>query len=466
MLVFHAALYFGVQLQESLLCPNQMRAAGITIDDAPIQFDASSSHSIKVNGTLEIPLEMHGVISHLRTRLPTDEELALYRDGQFQSVQLTDDTTWEPYSKEFAQREDVARMSRSTSAIQAIRNDNTLLASPRLKPFPRHAPEEEEEQEAITDDEAEEEYEGQDVSDDDTPLLIPRRPWDPIKEARCIAVASRWARSREAIELADEDTLATRLIAAMNVASTDVCGDGLDERQVDSLITASEEDRVIAAMSTLERGPIITKEILAKRWGIGLDTAHRTLTATTQQGIRRVLHPVERRYKTRQSHLRFPSLNTRFYTDTMFSTSKSLRGNKCAQVFTNGAGYDLFYPMRKKFEAGEALNDMIRTIGVPKDLVSDGSGEETGGCFGKTVKEYKIHHRLSEPYSPWQNRAESSIRELKSGIRRATFRARSPKRLWDYQYGMRSVSSRTAPQSKPWSEQQKRCMVSSLQSVA
>jgi hypothetical protein len=232
--------------------------------------------------------------------------------------------------------------------------------------------------------------------------------------------------------LAEEDTLATRLIAAMNVASTDICGDGLDERQDDSLITASEEDRVIAAMSTLERGPVITKEILAKRWGIGLDSAHRTLTATTQQGIRRVLHPVERRYKTRQSHLRFPSLNTRFYTDTMFSTSKSLRGYKCAQVFTNGAGYDLFYPMRKKSEAGEALNSMIRTIGVPKDLVSDGAGEETGGCFGKTVKEYKIHHRFSEPYSPWQNRAESSIRELKSGIRRATFRARSPKRLWDY----------------------------------
>jgi hypothetical protein len=115
------------------------------------------------------------------------------------------------------------------------------------------------------------------------------------------------------------------------------------------------------------------------------------------------------------------------------TTSKSLRGNKYAQVFTNGAGYDLFYPMRKKSEAGEALNAMIRTIGVPKDLVSDGAGERTGGCFGKTVKEYKIQNRLSEPYRPWQNRAESSIRELKSGIRRATFpRARSPKRLWDY----------------------------------
>jgi hypothetical protein len=99
---------------------------------------------------------------------------------------------------------------------------------------------------------------------------------------------------------------------------------------------------------------------------------------------------------------------------------------KCAQVFTNGAGYDLFYPMRKKSEAGVALNSMIRTIGVPKDLVSDGAGEEMGGCFGKMVvtREYKLNHQcLSEPYSPWQNRAESSIREINSGIRHATFQA-------------------------------------------
>jgi hypothetical protein len=58
-------------------------------------------------------------------------------------------------------------------------------------------------------------------------------------------------------------------------------------------------------------------------------------------------------YKTCQAHLRYPSLNTHFYTDTMFSsTSKSLHGNnKCAQVFTNGAGCVLFYPMRKKSKA-------------------------------------------------------------------------------------------------------------------
>jgi hypothetical protein len=80
----------------------------------------------------------------------------------------------------------------------------------------------------------------------------------------------------------------------------------------------------------------------------------------------------------------------------MFSMSESspLRGNKCAQVFTNGAGYNLvFYPVRKKSEAGDALNSMIRTIVMLKDLVLDGAGEETGGNFSKTVvKENKSRH--------------------------------------------------------------------------
>ena len=78
MLVIHEALFFGSKLKESLLCPNQLRAAGNIVQDAPRQFDASSSHSITVPGSVEIPLQMHGVISFLETRLPTMEEIEQY----------------------------------------------------------------------------------------------------------------------------------------------------------------------------------------------------------------------------------------------------------------------------------------------------------------------------------------------------------------------------------------------------
>jgi hypothetical protein len=151
-----------------------------------------------------------------------------------------------------------------------------------------------------------------------------------------------------------------------------------------------EADQMIYAMNLKARGPVITKELLAKRWGIGLDTAHQTLTAMTQSGIRHVLHPVEQRYRTRQSQLCFPTLNTKFYTDTMFSTMKSICGNKCAQVFTNGLGYDLFYPLKKESEVGDALNEMIRSVGIPKELISDGAKAETAGCFAEITSKYRV----------------------------------------------------------------------------
>lgn len=116
----------------------------------------------------------------------------------------------------------------------------------------------------------------------------------------------------------------------------------------------------------------------------------------------------------------------------MFAATKSLRGNKCAQVFTNGIGYNLFYPSKKEVLASEVLNEVIRTVGVPKELVSDGAHAEIHGRFGAVAKEYRIKQRLTEPYSGWQNRAEAAIREVKRGIRRATQRAGLPNRLWDY----------------------------------
>jgi hypothetical protein len=78
-----------------------------------------------------------------------------------------------------------------------------------------------------------------------------------------------------------------------------------------------------------------------------------------QKRVRWVLHPVEHHYRMQQSHLRFPTLKTRFYTDTMFSTMKSICGNKCAQVFTNGIGYDLFYLLKREAGAADALNKVI-----------------------------------------------------------------------------------------------------------
>ena len=111
LLIIHEALYFGLSLQELLLCPNQLRAHGIMVNNMPVQFDPNSSHSIVVPDQLDIPLDMHGVASSFKTHLPTDEEIEKYRDGNLQLMELTADMPWEPYSSKFAKRENAARAS-------------------------------------------------------------------------------------------------------------------------------------------------------------------------------------------------------------------------------------------------------------------------------------------------------------------------------------------------------------------
>ena len=75
LLLFHEALFFGDRLQQSLICPNQLRANGLIVHDVPRQFDADSTHSIRVpDSDITIPLELKGIMSCFETRAPSDED--------------------------------------------------------------------------------------------------------------------------------------------------------------------------------------------------------------------------------------------------------------------------------------------------------------------------------------------------------------------------------------------------------
>jgi hypothetical protein len=117
----------------------------------------------------------------------------------------------------------------------------------------------------------------------------------------------------------------------------------------------------------------------------------------------------------------------------MFSDVRSLRGNTCAQVFTNGK-YVHLEPGDKKSQAGEALGAMIDKVGIPDTIVFDGAKEQTGKKweFMKIVRKSRISHWQTKPYSPWQNRAEDQIREVWRQWRLLRQRRNVPTRLWDY----------------------------------
>jgi len=57
----------------------------------------------------------------------------------------------------------------------------------------------------------------------------------------------------------------------------------------------------------------------------------------------------------------------------------SVRGNTCAQLFVSDNGHAKIYPMSSKGQAFDKLDSYCSTIGIPKFMVSDNAGEETGG---------------------------------------------------------------------------------------
>jgi hypothetical protein len=63
--------------------------------------------------------------------------------------------------------------------------------------------------------------------------------------------------------------------------------------------------------------------------------------------------------------------------DTLIAKVKSLLGNKCANVFTNGK-YTKVVPMTSWKEAAESLIDFTDDVGIPETLVTDGATEFTG----------------------------------------------------------------------------------------
>jgi hypothetical protein len=182
-----------------------------------------------------------------------------------------------------------------------------------------------------------------------------------------------------------------------------------------------------------ERHSAISAENLARKWNIGIESARATLKATTQHGVRHAVHPLARRYRTDILQTKLKRLNCTIYTDTMYGSVKSLHGYTCGQVFTDGR-FIHFQPLRSKSEAGEALICFTQEVGVPRTLVFDGAKEQVGPNteFMRCVRKNHIDWRSTEPYSPWQNRAENMIREVRKDWRRARIKRNVPRGLWDY----------------------------------
>ena len=188
-------------------------------------------------------------------------------------------------------------------------------------------------------------------------------------------------------------------------------------------------------------------ELLARKWGIGLQKAKETLACTTQLNIRSAILPLTRRYRTDLVSQRLRRLSCRFFTDTAFEKNKSARGNIGIQIFTDGEGFIQSYPVRSKAEAGDALQQICEDVGVPNKLHMDNAPEMVGkdSKFMEIVRLQKIQTSSIESKSPWQNKCETIIGVIGKKAKNRRIRRRVPKPYWDYGYVWEcQIYSRTA----------------------
>ena len=80
-----------------------------------------------------------------------------------------------------------------------------------------------------------------------------------------------------------------------------------------------ESSVCISTVQTKSRRSEIKAHEMALPWEIGIETAERTLKATTQLGIQSAIHPLHCRYRTKQLQYRYNWLNTKLYADVFFS---------------------------------------------------------------------------------------------------------------------------------------------------
>lgn len=126
--------------------------------------------------------------------------------------------------------------------------------------------------------------------------------WDPSDE--------RFAKAEQA--MADNDGLLydvakkpNRSILSAISSSTEIEAERFSQA-IKSNVRVRFKRCNVKSVKTGKKSFAVGPKILAKRWKIGLDTARRTLQATTQLSIRTTLHPtLSRRFRTNDRQLRY-----------------------------------------------------------------------------------------------------------------------------------------------------------------
>ena len=90
-LVFHESLYYGSNLDHTLVNPNQLQMNGVNFWDNP--FDPMHELCIETPCGVKIPLEMNGTKVLFKTHVPSEHEL-----NNCMHIDMTSTLEWNPHT--------------------------------------------------------------------------------------------------------------------------------------------------------------------------------------------------------------------------------------------------------------------------------------------------------------------------------------------------------------------------------
>ena len=131
----------------------------------------------------------------------------------------------------------------------------------------------------------------------------------------------------------------------------------------DTINTFIHPDSILemqASLSSLAADKSVGVDLatLSKLWLISEPLAQGAIDQNTQLCRHYADNTLSRQFSTNDRMLRYRRIQSVFFTDTMFATSKakSTRGNTCFQVFVSDKGFVAVYPMKSQSDFETALH--------------------------------------------------------------------------------------------------------------
>ena len=111
--------------------------------------------------------------------------------------------------------------------------------------------------------------------------------------------------------------------------------------------------------------------------------------------------------KLKESLLLLPG--TSIFSDTMFASTVSRRGYRCAQVYATDFGWARPFWMASINETHETLSLLFDRDGFLPSCICDDAKEMVQSKFHQKLKDAACHLKQLEPYTIWANAKEASM---------------------------------------------------------